>query len=163
MKKLNNIIVFIIIPIAIIALLFLNGNIAHKQYSNKLKEIANNQYIAVISANENEVSCKTKETIKIGIKLTNGGYLKWHVGEPNPINISYHIYDESGKQILVEGERTSITKELDKGEGLELEMNFQAPEKPGKYKIELDMVHEGITWFKDKGSNTTFIDLEVME
>ncbi len=32
---------------------------------------------------------------------------------------------------------------------------------PGRYRLELDLAEEGITWFKDKGSQTTSIDVEV--
>jgi hypothetical protein len=48
------------------------------------------------------------------------------------------------------------------GESIELgEVMATAPEESGTYALELDMVHELVTWFADKGSAPLAIEIEV--
>jgi hypothetical protein len=36
-----------------------------------------------------------------------------------------------------------------------------APKAPGDYVLEIDMIHEGVTFFHEKGSKTLRIDVRV--
>ena len=38
---------------------------------------------------------------------------------------------------------------------------MHAPAVPGRYVVEIDVVHEGITWFAGKGSHTLRVSIEV--
>jgi hypothetical protein len=37
----------------------------------------------------------------------------------------------------------------------------RAPGQPGDYLVEIDLVEEGVTWFKDKRANTIFLEMSV--
>jgi hypothetical protein len=50
--------------------------------------------------------------------------------------------------------RAVLPHDLKPGEEAELTLTVTAPQAPGDYFLELDMVHEGVTWFYEQGSRT---------
>ena len=40
-------------------------------------------------------------------------------------------------------------------------LQVTAPDRPGDYELEVDLVHEGITWFADRGGKTATVALRV--
>ena len=42
-----------------------------------------------------------------------------------------------------------------------LPLTIRAPAVPGEYVLEIDMVEEGVTWFKDKGALCAFVSVVV--
>ena len=41
-------------------------------------------------------------------------------------------------------------------------MEVHPPEQPGQYTLELDMLQEGVSWFKDKGSQSARLAVNVV-
>jgi hypothetical protein len=50
---------------------------------------------------------------------------------------------------------------LGPGETRLLNVGVIAPLQSGKHQLELDIGWEGVTWFKDRGSETATVDLTV--
>jgi hypothetical protein len=50
--------------------------------------------------------------------------------------------------------RTSLPDSLAPGETCRLALKITVPPEAGEYQLECDVVHEGLSWFADKGSNT---------
>lgn len=50
--------------------------------------------------------------------------------------------------------RSSLPRDLWPGEEAELRLTVTAPGQPGEYVLEIDLVQEGVAFFKDKGSRT---------
>ena len=50
--------------------------------------------------------------------------------------------------------RTTLPHDLRPGDEAELVLIVTAPPIEGEYLLEIDMVHEGVTWFYQKGSPT---------
>jgi uncharacterized membrane protein YqaE (UPF0057 family) len=48
--------------------------------------------------------------------------------------------------------RSTLPRDLWPGETIELPLNIRAPAAPGDYLLEIDLVQEGVTFFKAKGS-----------
>ncbi len=48
--------------------------------------------------------------------------------------------------------RSTLPRDLWPGESIELPLNIRAPDAPGDYLLEIDLVQEGVTFFKAKGS-----------
>jgi hypothetical protein len=65
---------------------------------------------------------------------------------------SYHLFDDQGKVVLWDGDRTPVGRIVDPGEAAEFLVLFGAPETPGTYDVEWDMVSEGQCWFAETGS-----------
>ena len=68
-----------------------------------------------------------------------------------------------GKVIVEEfdGLRTTLPADLMPNKEVELEAKVKAPSKPGNYILEFDMLQELVSWFKDKGSKTSQINIKV--
>jgi uncharacterized membrane protein len=47
-----------------------------------------------------------------------------------------------------------LPRDLEPGEAAKVEIKLRAPETPGHYIVEFDMVAEHVTWFEDHGSGT---------
>jgi hypothetical protein len=54
-----------------------------------------------------------------------------------------------------------LLRDVEPGEAAEIEFKMRAPQAPGKYIVEFDMVAEHVTWFEDHGSSTLRQELVV--
>jgi LCP family protein required for cell wall assembly len=87
------------------------------------------------------------------IKVKNTGDLTWNRNGDNPIFLGYHWIDFSTKEMVVfDGRRSRISNDgVDVGDEVEFDMRITAPPEPGEYVLQLDLVHEGVTWFSYQG------------
>ncbi|MCR4431966.1 MAG: hypothetical protein NUV45_13230 [Tepidanaerobacteraceae bacterium] len=159
METLRKIMVFFILPVLAVALLYVNGRIQADKYFNRLSDLK--QYDSQISADLTELKARPGEKLILPLDIKNTGTMSWLSDGKNSINLSYHILDENKKMILNDGERTAIPGSVKSGEAVQVNAQVKAPEKAGIYYIEFDMVHEGVTWFEQKGSKTLTVRLEV--
>jgi hypothetical protein len=51
-----------------------------------------------------------------------------------------------------EDNRAAMKADLPPGAEVEMTLTVNAPRTPGEYTLEIDMVHEGVTWFKERGA-----------
>jgi hypothetical protein len=51
-----------------------------------------------------------------------------------------------------EDNRAAMKADLPPGGDVEMTLTVNAPRTPGEYTLEIDMVHEGVTWFKERGA-----------
>ncbi len=65
--------------------------------------------------------------------------------------------------MLWDGPRVSFSPPLRPGKDQILTLPIAAPAKLGRYRIELDLVLETVTWFKDAGSPTVSLALVVRD
>jgi hypothetical protein len=56
--------------------------------------------------------------------------------------------------IVLDDGRTPLGRDLGPGEETALEVVATAPDLPGRYLLEVDLVEEGVTWFANRGSPT---------
>ena len=70
------------------------------------------------------------------------------------MRVGNHWLDAAGAMLLQDDGRTDITGGLAPGELRRLAVTVKAPSTPGSYQCEVDVVHEGVTWFADRESRT---------
>ena len=68
--------------------------------------------------------------------------------------LSYHLLDHDNP-------RAWLPTSLDPGGRCMIRMPVIAPADPGQYQLEIDLVWEGVMWFKDVGNPTAMIPLSV--
>jgi len=102
-------------------------------------------------------------TVKITVK--NTGYLLWeHYKEKGRINLGTHwINRDTGEVVIWDGPRGLLPFDVAHNENAIVEINLTAPEKPGRYILQYDMVHEGSTWFSQVGVIPLEINVNVGE
>jgi len=104
------------------------------------------------------------ERIKIPVVIQNKGTGTWDSRDKHhPVFVSYHLFDTEGDTIQFDNERTSFPKKIVPNDSTRIQLIMNAPEQPGSYIAEIDLVKEGITWFKDKGSKSIRISLVVVK
>ena len=87
------------------------------------------------------------------IKVKNTGDLIWNKNGGNPIFLGYHWIDFNTKEMIVfDGRRSRISNDgIEAGQEIEFDLKIEAPSEPGDYILQLDLVHEGVTWFSYQG------------
>jgi hypothetical protein len=60
-----------------------------------------------------------------------------------------------------EDNRAVMKGDLPPGAVTDMTLSITAPKAPGDYTLEIDMVHEGVTWFKQRGARALSIDVAV--
>ncbi len=100
------------------------------------------------------------QALSLAVRITNSSRERLPAGE-QVCGLSYHVLDQKGATIRHDNERTWLLTALDPGDGCLLDLRISAPRIPGKYRLELDLVWEGVMWFKDVGNPTTMVELVV--
>ncbi|MFC2145057.1 LCP family protein [Actinomycetota bacterium] len=87
------------------------------------------------------------------IKVKNTGVLTWNRNGGNPIYLGYHWIDFNTKEMVVfDGERSIISYDgVDVGQEVTFDLKIITPPEPGDYVLQVDLVHEGVTWFSYQG------------
>ncbi|MGD2205712.1 MAG: discoidin domain-containing protein [Anaerolineae bacterium] len=89
--------------------------------------------------------------VKFSVKVRNDGRATWAKTGAQAVKLGYRWIDASGG--TTEGERTALPSPADPGETVALpEVTVQAPDKPGFYTLELDLVEGADDWFADRSS-----------
>ena len=101
-----------------------------------------------------------KETVRLKVK--NASDVQWYSrgGELNK-NPDNRFYLAVGNRWLKTDAKTLVTnmdgrhglqQDLKPGQEEEVSLQITAPGEPGDYVLELDVVQEQVSWFRDKGS-----------
>ena len=105
-----------------------------------------------------------KETIQVVVKNASD-YLWAARGEPGGkffLNAGDIWFEADGEKLVTNLDgRTTLIHDLYPGEEAQLSLQITVPATPGEYVLEIDMVQEGVGWFKDKGSTPFRIRVQV--
>jgi hypothetical protein len=82
-------------------------------------------------------------------RVTNVGNRVWpHGGVGWPaVRLGYRWLGESGETVVAEGLRTPLPAALAPGGSLLVPVDVEAPPRPGRHTLVLDLVHEHVRWF----------------
>lgn len=101
----------------------------------------------------------------VEVKVKNASNVLWAAkGQPDvkfQTGLAYHWLDKNGKMVFPNGIRTDLPSDLEPGKEVTLNAKVKAPEKPGDYILEFDMLQEMVSWFGAKGSPTAKTNVKV--
>lgn len=118
--------------------------------------------IGKINAQLSASSVKAGRLFEISVSVANESKEIWYGYGQNPICLSYHWTKTNGDLFIYDGIRTELMKpELSPGEAIEQQISIEAPNVPGKYRLVLTIVQEGVCWFEDRGFKPAVLDIEV--
>lgn len=100
-------------------------------------------------------------TLAVAVTLRNTGKDAWPRGGANPVRLGYRWYDAGGKQVATADHRTPLPRDVAPDEEVQVSATVAAPAQAGTYTLAFDLVHEGITWFADKGNTAAKMRVEV--
>jgi len=105
--------------------------------------------------------------IEVQITLKNSGSLVWSMADTHPFRLGYHYYRNTSQLTIPTDRalRTELPQDVAPGQSITQTMRIALPQEPGNYTLEIDLSHEGITWFKEQGSTplTRWITVEAPE
>ena len=117
---------------------------------------------AQIDYDGGRIEANPSKQIVIPIFVINKGKEIWDSKDiKHPVLIGYHILDENGEMMVYENNRTSFDKVMRSEDSARVDLIVYTPPKKGEYTLEVDVVKEKISWFKDKGTKTKRIPLTV--
>jgi hypothetical protein len=99
--------------------------------------------------------------ITLHVAVSNRSPIDWRLDEHGLIRAGNHWSDARGRMLVRDDGRTALPPVLRAGETCQLGVVAHVPVEPGQYHCELDLAHEGVTWFHDKGSPRTRVALDV--
>ncbi len=107
---------------------------------------------------------KPGETFTVKVKITNESDFLWfYFGGQNTLNASYHWIGKDGSMVQFEGIRTLLPSFIFPGDEESIEMTVTAPQAPGEYQLEGDVVWELIGWFSYFGNSPAIVPIQVIE
>ncbi|MFN7978002.1 MAG: class I SAM-dependent methyltransferase [Vicinamibacterales bacterium] len=89
------------------------------------------------------------------ITVTNTGSVAWPAGAS--INLGTRWLDAAGASAAPDGPRLPVPLPLVPGASASLDLDTPWPDAPEAVTLELDVVHEGVTWFAWQGSPPTTV------
>jgi tRNA (mo5U34)-methyltransferase len=108
------------------------------------------------------------EALAYRVRAENRGLATWLAkGDPGTgtgaVHLGAHLLDADGDEVEWDYGMAPLPRDLARGEGGEVELRLYAPDAPGLYCVELDLVAENVAWFDDLGSRVLSQPLKVRE
>jgi hypothetical protein len=128
--------------------------------------LAESDYRAEISALDAPKTLRAGERAALRFRVRNGGGSVWPArGNAKgmfQVNIGDRWLDAGGRKVVNDLDaRAGLPADLPPGGEVELVLTVGAPKEPGDYVLEIDMIHEGITFFREKGSRVLTLPVRV--
>lgn len=127
--------------------------------TEELKESAYNAKIEIISSRPKMLSPGERTSIEVCIK--NISDQDWQPSSKSGIALAGRWYNRKGAPRSYVKEKREFTETLAPGDSITLQLAIQAPPKNGLRVLEIDLIDEGVTWFKERGSESVKIPLSV--
>jgi SAM-dependent methyltransferase len=103
------------------------------------------------------LTTKLGQPVSLPVRVVNQSSIDFAWG----IALSYHLLSGDGQIVQWDNGRCIFEPALQPGDDRLVQLGIPSPSEAGCYQLELDLVWEGICWFKDKGNPTTTVDLIV--
>ncbi len=105
------------------------------------------------------------EEFSLTVAVKNTGYMLWeHYKEKGRVNLGTHWVNRDTQEVEIwDGQRGLLPFDVAHNEGAEVKITIVAPQKPGRYILQYDMVHEGYKWFSQEGVIPLEININVGE
>ena len=134
--------------------------------SPRLSEDVSHHYRAALAVESGPGRCRAGEELRFAVRAANGGLVAWPARGEGPegrgaVHLGAHLLREDEEELAWDYGRADLPRDLAPGDGARVELVLRAPDAPGRYVVEFDMVAEHISWFEDFGSGTLRHALEV--
>lgn len=103
------------------------------------------------------------EEFAVDVRLANASDNPWIAEGAARVRLAYHWWTvpaeeagDSGEMVLRDGERTELPLPVPPGGELAVAQRVFAPERPGRYVLELDLVFEQVAWFSDRDPGSVY-------
>jgi SAM-dependent methyltransferase len=106
------------------------------------------------------------EAFEISISVKNTGDARWLAENDGEIfgvvRIGTHLLDGTGRLRSIDFTRHPLRHDVEPSESIDTALSIRLVE-PGAFRIVIDLVAEGVTWFENAGSSPVAVDITVSE
>jgi hypothetical protein len=110
------------------------------------------------------LAMKPGDAARVVLRATNTGNTVWR-HEPLPdagqVCVGAHLADPDGRVLEHDFLRSPLPGSVAPGQTVDVEVEVPAPSAPGPYRLQLDLVDEGVAWFGTWGSSVLELALDV--
>ena len=89
--------------------------------------------------------------MRLVLTVRNTGQDQWSV-PTDAIRVGNHWRAAADNAMLIQDDGRSSVPPLQPGEYCSVTLDIRTPDRPGSFICEIDLVHEGLWWFADQGS-----------
>lgn len=97
--------------------------------------------------------------IELLLRVRNEGSHSWREA-PGVIRVGNHWRDAATGAMVIQDDGRTDVPPLEPGDSCVLRLRIRTPARAGAFVCEIDVVHEGITWFAHRGSRPAHIQIE---
>ncbi len=112
---------------------------------------------AQIDSDVSSIRAKPGEVVSVPMRVTNASSIDFHWG----IFLSYHLLGQDGALVRWDNVRSAFSPPLLPGAERRVNLAATAPDRVGSYRMDIDIVWEGVTWFGARGNPTRSVLLDV--
>lgn len=136
---------------------------SHRRPSSELtvRAMPDDAYRAVLHVDDWPRVAAPGARVGLAVRVANASPHAWHPSALGQINLANHWLADDGTLERQDDARAGLPHIVKPGEQAEILIAVTTPDRAGSYSCELDLVHETITWFKDRGSPTCQLPIEV--
>ncbi|HWE37872.1 MAG TPA: methyltransferase domain-containing protein [Isosphaeraceae bacterium] len=120
---------------------------------------------AILEAIDPPATMEADGPMFLRVRVTNAGVASWPAagpeGEVGTIRLGNHWRDADGDIVAFDDGRAPLPRDLGPGDSAEVELLVHPPKAPGRHRLELDVIQEGICWFEARGSAPARLDVDV--
>lgn len=127
-------------------------------------------YRGTLSGPTNLIAVEADTAVEIPIVVGNHSQAGWTSDSQIPVFLSYHLRriepsdaEASSRLVAFDNPRTALAGTLYPGETAVTPLKVTAPDVPGDYALDVDLVQEGMTWFADRGMTPATVALRVTD
>lgn len=130
--------------------------------------LPDNGYRATITLSDSPGKLRAGQKVVIQVKAQNASDVHWKVRGGGADNKFYIAVGDrwlkpDGTLVTAMDGRYGLNRNLKPGEETEVPLEITAPQEPGEYTLEVDLVQEQVAWFHDKGSPTAQTKITVVK
>jgi SAM-dependent methyltransferase len=97
----------------------------------------------------------------VHVDIVNAGWDEWRSDGAQPVHVSYHWLTLSDEMIEFDGLRSDLPGAIGPGDTGRATVTVRAPATRGAYRLAIDLVKEGVTWFGQAGAPSHTARIEV--
>jgi SAM-dependent methyltransferase len=110
------------------------------------------------------VSVPRSSRYALTCRIDNVGHATWPHSSPDGfglVRLGAHLTTPDGSLPVVDYGRSDLPRDLAPGASEVVTIELRAPDRPGEYRVELDMVREGVAWFSTREPGSVSVALTV--
>jgi hypothetical protein len=107
------------------------------------------------------IEAEPAQLLKLPVAVQNRSGAPFPHGKAT-FGLSYHLLSCSGEILKFDNTRSYFEAPLQPDSSLTTDLTINAPVERGSYLLELDLVWEGMWWFKEKGNPTCTVELTIV-